>query len=123
MRFQNTLASLVLAATLSFVLIESGGPGAAWAADPKTGDDLVGTEVTGLLGEELGQIVSVAPTPDGRDSSVLVEASGMLDVGHRFFTVRRSQLAAGEDVDTVTYRKTAADVLRQLRNGTQVAGR
>lgn len=118
MRFQTLLASLALAATLPFAHIES-----VQAADPRGGDDLVGLEVTGLLGEELGQIVSVSPSPDGKDISILVEASGMLDVGHRFFTVRRSQLSAGEDEDTVTYKKTAQDVIRRLHADTQVAER
>ncbi|CBS87477.1 hypothetical protein [Azospirillum lipoferum] len=118
MRFQTMLAGLALAMTFSFTHAES-----ALAADPRSGDDLVGVEVTGLLGEELGQIVSVSPAATGKDDSVLVEASGMLDVGHRFFTVHRSQLAPGEDVDTVTYRKTAEDVIRRLHSDTQVAER
>lgn len=118
MRFQTMLAGLALAATLPFTHAES-----ALAADPRGGDDLVGIEVTGLLGEELGQIVSVSPAATGKDDSVLVEASGMLDVGHRFFTVHRSQLAPGEDVDTVTYKKTAEEVIRRLHSDTQVAER
>ncbi|MBP2299598.1 hypothetical protein [Azospirillum picis] len=118
MRFQTMLAGLALAATLPFAIHES-----ALAADPTTDDDLVGIEVTGVHGEELGQIVSVAPAERGSDATVLVEASGMLDVGHRFFTVHRSQLAPGEDVDTVTYKKTAKDVIRAIRNDSQVAER
>ncbi|ALG70856.1 hypothetical protein VY88_04755 [Azospirillum thiophilum] len=118
MRFQTMLASLALAATLPFVHAES-----ALAADPRAADDLVGIEVTGLLGEELGQIVSVSPATNGKGDAVLVEASGMLDVGHRFFTVHRSQLSPGEDVDTVTYKKTAQDVIRRLHTDTQVAER
>lgn len=118
MRFQTLLAGLALAATLPFAHVES-----AQAADPRTGDDLVGLEVTGPLGEELGQIVSVSPSTDGKDTNILVEASGMLDVGHRFFTVRRSQLSPGEDVDTVTYKKSAQDVIRRLHKDTQVAER
>ena len=118
MRFQTMLAGLALATTLSFAHAES-----ARAADPRSGDDLVGVEVTGLLGEELGQIVSVSPAAKSKDDSILVEASGMLDVGHRFFTVPRSQLSPGEDVDTVTYKKTAKDVIRRIHNDTQVAER
>lgn len=118
MRFQTLLAGLALAATLPFAHVES-----VQAADPRAGDDLVGLEVTGLLGEELGQIVSVSPGADGKDTSILVEASGMLDVGHRFFTISRSQLSPGEDVDTVTYKKTAKDVIRRIHNDTQVAER
>ncbi|ANC92001.1 hypothetical protein A6A40_08830 [Azospirillum humicireducens] len=118
MRFQTLLTGLALTATLSIAHAES-----ALAADPRGGDDLVGVEVTGLLGEELGQIVSVSPASSGKDDSVLVEASGMLDVGHRFFTVHRSQLTPGEAEDTVTYRKTAQEVIRRLHNDTQVAER
>ncbi|BAI72831.1 hypothetical protein AZL_021930 [Azospirillum sp. B510] len=121
MRFQTLLAGLALAVTLPILTalpIES-----ARAEDRSAGNDLVGREVTGLRGEELGQIVSVSPSADGRDLSILVEASGMLDVGHRFFTVRRSQLSPGEDEDTVTYRKTAREVIRRLHTGTQVAER
>lgn len=118
MRFQTLLAGLALAATLPFAHAES-----ALAADPRGGDDLVGVEVTGLLGEELGQIVSVSPAAHGKDDSILVEASGMLDVGHRFFTVHRSQLTQGEAEDSVTYRKTAEEVIRRLHSDTQVAER
>lgn len=118
MRFRHAFATLALVATLPFAIPES-----ARAADPAHDKDLTGLEVTGLLGEELGQIASVTDTPDGKDATILVEASGMLDVGHRFFTVHRSQLTPGEDVDTVTYKATAKDVLRQIRNDTQVAGR
>lgn len=117
MRFRHAFMTLVLTATLSFVV------DSASAADPACEHDLTGLEVTGLLGEELGQIASVSGAPNSKDATVLVEASGMLDAGHRYFTLRRSQLGVGEDVDTVTAKATAADVLKLLRNDTQVAGR
>lgn len=118
MRFRHAFTILVLAATLS-----AAAGDLARAADPAREHDLTGLEVTGLLGEELGQIASVSGAPDSKDATVLVEASGMLDVGHRFFTLHRSQLRVGEDSDTVTAKATAADVLKLIRNDTQVAGR
>ena len=118
MRFRHAFATIALVATLPFTIPES-----ARAANPAQDRDLTGVDVVGLLGEELGQIASVTETPDGKDATILVEAGGMLDVGHRFFTVRRSQLTAGEDEDSVTYKATAADVIRLIRNDTQVAGR
>lgn len=117
MRFRHAFTALAVAATLSFAV------DSARAADPAHEHDLTGLEVTGLLGEELGQIASVSGAPDSKNATVLVEASGMLDAGHRYFTLRRSQLGAGEDADTVTVKATAADVLKLLRNDTQVAGR
>ncbi|CAO3422991.1 hypothetical protein [Azospirillum doebereinerae] len=117
MRFRLAFSAIIMAAALPFAI-----PGAAHAADPAS-DDLTGLEVTGLLGEELGQIASVSDKTDGKDATVLVEASGMLDVGHRYFTLHRSQLSPGEDEDTVTVKATAADVLRLIRNDTEVAER
>ncbi|MCG5239101.1 hypothetical protein ACIU1J_07230 [Azospirillum doebereinerae] len=118
MRFRLAFSAIVMAAVFPFAV-----PGSAHAADPARSHDLTGLEVTGLLGEELGQIASVSDATDGRDATVLVEASGMLDVGHRYFTLHRSQLSPGEDEDTVTAKATAADVLRLIRNDTEVAGR
>ncbi|SMH57950.1 hypothetical protein [Azospirillum agricola] len=118
MRLRHAFATVALVATLPFALPES-----AHAEESLRTRDLTGLEVTGLLGEELGQIASVSDTPNHKDAVVLVEASGMLDVGHRYFTLRRSQLSPGEDEDTVTVRVTAADVLRRMRDDTQVAER
>ncbi|MBP2231373.1 hypothetical protein J2847_004685 [Azospirillum agricola] len=118
MRLRNAFATLVVAATLPFAWPES-----ALAGESLHARDLTGLEVTGLLGEELGQIASVSETTDHKDAVVLVEASGMLDVGHRYFTLRRSQLSPGEDEDTVTVKVTATEVVRRMRDDTQVAER
>ncbi len=93
------------------------------AADPARDHDLTGVEVIGPLGEELGQIAALSTPRTGADATVLVEASGMLDVGHRYFTLRRSQLSPGEYADTVTVTITAADLRHRLRTDSQVAER
>lgn len=118
MRFRLAFSAIVMAAILPFAI-----PQPAHAADPSRTRDLAGLDVTGLRGEELGQIAAVSDTPDGRDATVLVEASGMLDVGHRFFTLHLSQLQPGEAEDTVTAKATAEDVLKLIRDDTQVAER
>lgn len=114
MRFRSHLIALTVAAALPFL------PGTVRAETSLPADQLVGLEVEGALGEELGQIAAVNQTPQG-ETTLLVEASGMLDIGHAFFTVRKSELSPGEEEDVLVYPKTAADVIRHIRKERQVA--
>lgn len=116
MRFHPRLSTprailLVLAAALA--------PATGHAAPQ---EDLVGIEIEGVLGEELGQVSAVSEKADG-DAVLLVEASGMLDLGHAVFTVRRSQLKPGPADDVLTYPVTAADIRRQVHDANRVAAR
>jgi sporulation protein YlmC with PRC-barrel domain len=117
--FRPLLLGLAIIATMRLTV----APPAAAQEAAMPADDLVGLEIIGSRGEELGQIAAVTGTADGGDAMVLVEASGMLDVGSRYFTVRWSQLAHGEDADALTYQGTAKDVLQLIGTDTQVAGR
>lgn len=111
MRFHPRLFAIAAAATLCTP--------AALAASAEI---LVGTEIEGAFGEELGQVSAVSESTDG-DAVILVEASGMLDLGHAMFTVRRSQLKPGPAEDVLTYPVTAADIRRTVRGANSVAAR
>ncbi|WP_181449445.1 hypothetical protein [Azospirillum thermophilum] len=115
MRFRTHLIALAVAAVLPVL------PGTVRADTSLSADEIVGLEVEGALGEELGQIAAVNESPQG-ETTLLVEASGMLDVGHAFFTVRKSELSPGEEEDVLVYPRTAADVIRHIRKDRQVAG-
>ncbi|UKJ72803.1 PRC-barrel domain-containing protein [Azospirillum brasilense] len=72
---------------------------------------IVGTDVEGLLGEELGQVVDLVVGPDGRLESAVIEASGMLDVGEARFTVPWHQLMPGSVDGVLAYPVTGPDTL------------
>ncbi|AWJ82941.1 hypothetical protein TSH58p_05045 [Azospirillum sp. TSH58] len=84
---------------------------------------IVGTEVEGLLGEELGQVVDLVVGPDGRLESAVIEASGMLDVGEARFTVPWHQLMPGSVDGILAYPVTGPDTLDLIRRQQQAASR
>ena len=84
---------------------------------------IVGTEVEGLLGEELGQVVDLVVGADGRLAGAVIEASGMLDVGEARFTVPWRQLMPGSVDGVLAYPVTGPDTLDLIRRRQQAGSR
>ncbi|MBP2314955.1 PRC-barrel domain-containing protein [Azospirillum soli] len=132
MRFCVFLTLLTLSTATAFAQAPHGSPqmsalpgGWSYASlyQGWRADTMIGTEVNGLVGEELGEVVDLVISPDGRLQSVVIEASGMLDAGQARFSVPWTQLMAGSIDGTLTFPATSADVLTIIRNEPQPISR
>lgn len=131
MRFTFFLATLALSAA-TFL---AAGPASAqrpaldsgWSYaslyDGWRAERMIGTEVEGLAGEEVGEVADLVISPDGRLEAVVIEASGMLDAGKARFAVPWTQLMAGSVDGTLTFPATSADVLGIIRTAQQPISR
>ncbi len=116
--FRWLLAACVLAMML---------PAVGRAADPGTGWDdralytgwlagaLVGVEVQGLRGDELGAVRDLVLSPDGTIKAMAVEASGMLGLGEAEFLVPWTEVEIGPLPDTILVQAVDADVPSLIR--------
>ena len=132
MRLRAFLATLAVTAFLAFGPAQAqtprdpalpGGWSYASLYQGWRAETMIGTEVEGLMGEELGEVVDLVISPDGRLETVVIEASGMLDAGQARFAVPWTQLMAGSIDGTLTFPATSTDVLMMIRNDPQPVSR
>lgn len=83
---------------------------------------LIGADLLGLRGDELGAVRDLVVGADGRIQAAVVEASGMLGLGTAEFLAPWSEVEAGPDPDTIIIQAIDTDVPDLIRNSAK-AGR
>jgi len=81
---------------------------------------LIGADVQGLRGDELGAVRDLVVGADGQIRAAAVEVSGMLGLGEAEFLVPWSEVEVGPDPDTVIVQAIDADVPGLIRNSAAI---
>jgi len=84
---------------------------------------LIGAEVQGLRGDELGEVRDLIVGSDGHAKAVVVEAGGMLGLGQAEFIVPWKDVELGPLPATITIQAVDADVPGLIRNSAALARR